>query len=140
MPELRMNAPVATRCGRWCAFTENLMVPSVLINDVQGEPRSAAAVYERGDFVPVHVIGDGFGQRPGESQPDQLGRPPVVELALVDDLVPGDRLDGLHVASGNPGIPAARSRAAIGGLRPVSRPGRAAARWGRPGRLRAGPS
>jgi len=43
-------------------------------------------VYERGDFVPVHVIGDGFGQRPGESQPDQLGRPPVVELALVDDL------------------------------------------------------
>src|ERR1700726_4496974 len=31
MPELRMNAPVATRCGRWCAFTENPMGPSVLI-------------------------------------------------------------------------------------------------------------
>src|SRR6185437_11516421 len=108
MPELRMNAPVATRCGRWCAFTENLMVPSVLIERCSGRAAARAAVYERGDFVPVHVTGDGFGQRPGESQPDQLGRPPVVELALVDDLVPGDRLDGLHVASGKPRDPRVR--------------------------------
>jgi len=40
--------------------------------------------------MPVHVVGDGFGQGPGEPQPDELGRPPVVELALVDDLVPGE--------------------------------------------------
>src|SRR5690349_12021623 len=99
MPELRMNAPVATRCGRWCAFTENRMIPPCSQDDVQREPRSAAAVYQRGDFVPVHVVGDGLGQGPGEPQPGQLGRAPVVELSLVDDLVPGDRLDRLHRSS-----------------------------------------
>src|ERR1700733_14737800 len=99
MPELRMKAPAATRGGSCRACIENRMIPPCSQDDVQREPRSAAAVYQRGDFVPVHVVGDGFGQGPGEPQPGQLGRAPVVELSLVDDLVPGDRLDRLHGSS-----------------------------------------
>jgi hypothetical protein len=34
-----------------------------LHDDLEGEAGRAAAAHERGDLVPVHVIGDGFGER-----------------------------------------------------------------------------
>ena len=41
----------------------------LLHDDLEGEPGRAAAADERGDLVPVHVIGDGFGERSGDPQP-----------------------------------------------------------------------
>jgi uncharacterized protein YecE (DUF72 family) len=62
----------------------------LLHDDLEGEAGRAAAADERGDLVPVHVIGDGFGERPGDSQSGQLPGPPVVDERLihVNGLVP----------------------------------------------------
>src|ERR1700743_3055020 len=103
MPELRMNAPVATRCGRWCAFTENRMLPSVLIERCSG-PAAARSRGVRARRIWLRsrcrAARPAPGARRGEPPADPGPPPPVVELALVNDLVPGDRLGGLHVASG----------------------------------------
>jgi uncharacterized protein YecE (DUF72 family) len=49
---------------------EELLLPDdpVLHDDPEGQPGRAAAADERGDLVPVHVIGDGFGERAGDPQ------------------------------------------------------------------------
>jgi uncharacterized protein YecE (DUF72 family) len=62
----------------------------LLHDDLEGEAGRAAAADQRGDLVPVHVIGDGFGQRPGDPQPGQLPGPPVVgeRLMVINALVP----------------------------------------------------
>jgi uncharacterized protein YecE (DUF72 family) len=62
----------------------------LLHDDLEGKPGRAAAADERGDLVPVHVIGDGFGERPGDPQPGQLPGSPVVgeRLVVVNALVP----------------------------------------------------
>ena len=50
--------------------------------------------------MPVHVIGDGFGERPGDPELGQLAGPPVMHrLALVDALVPAVGRDRLHLPS-----------------------------------------
>ena len=41
----------------------------LLHDDLKGEAGRAAAADERSNLVPVHVIGDGFGERPGDPQP-----------------------------------------------------------------------
>jgi uncharacterized protein YecE (DUF72 family) len=62
----------------------------LLHDDLESEAGRAAAADERGDLVPVHVIGDGFGERPGDPQSGQLPGPPVVDerLIVVNSLVP----------------------------------------------------
>ncbi|HEV2257066.1 MAG TPA: DUF72 domain-containing protein [Streptosporangiaceae bacterium] len=55
----------------------------LLHDDLEGEARRAAAADERGDLMPVHVIGDGFGERPRDPQSGQLPGPPVVDERLV---------------------------------------------------------
>jgi uncharacterized protein YecE (DUF72 family) len=59
-------------------------------DDLEGEPGRAAAADERGDLMPVHVIGDGFGERPGDPLSGQLPGPPFVDerLIVVNGLVP----------------------------------------------------
>ncbi len=59
-------------------------------DDLQGQPGRAAAADERGDLVPVDVIGNGFGERFRDPQFRQLPGPPVVNkrLILVNALVP----------------------------------------------------
>src|SRR5580693_4207829 len=59
-------------------------------DDLEGEAGRAAAADERGDLVPVHVIGDGLGGRRGDPQSGQLPGPPVVDerLIVVKGLVP----------------------------------------------------
>ena len=62
----------------------------LLHDDLEGEPGRAAAADERGDLMPVHVIGDGFGERPGDPLSGQLPGPPFVDerLIVVNGLVP----------------------------------------------------
>jgi uncharacterized protein YecE (DUF72 family) len=62
----------------------------LLHDDLESEAGRAAAADERGDLVPVHVIGDGFGERQGDPQSGQLPGPPVVDerLIVVNALVP----------------------------------------------------
>src|SRR5271170_4729038 len=56
---------------------------------LQGQAGRAAAADERGDLVPVDLVGDGFSEGPGDPEPDQLPGPPVVDerLLVVDALV-----------------------------------------------------
>jgi len=71
-----------------------------LQDDLQGQPGRAAAADERGDLMPVHVIGDGFGERPGDSEPGELAGPPVVHrLVRFDALVPAAGRVRLHLPS-----------------------------------------
>jgi hypothetical protein len=62
-----------------------------LHDDLQGEPGRAAAADERGDLVPVHLIGNRFGEGPGDPQLDQLAGPPVVYERLARVRIPGGR-------------------------------------------------
>jgi uncharacterized protein YecE (DUF72 family) len=59
-----------------------LLLP-VLHHDLEGEPGRAAAADERRDLMPVHVIGDGFGDPSGDAQAGQLPGPPVVDNRLL---------------------------------------------------------
>jgi uncharacterized protein YecE (DUF72 family) len=71
-----------------------------LQDDLQGQPGRAAAADERGDLVPVHVIGDGFGEGPGDPEQGELAGPPVMHrLVLVDALVPAAGRVRLHLPS-----------------------------------------
>src|SRR5580692_1061094 len=59
-------------------------------DDLQGQPGRAAAADERGDLVPVDVIGNGLGERSRDPQFRELPGPPVVDerLVVIDGLVP----------------------------------------------------
>jgi uncharacterized protein YecE (DUF72 family) len=61
-----------------------------LHDDLQGQPGRAAAADQGGDLVPVHVIGDRFGQGQRDPEPDQLAGPPVMNSPVLasDRLVP----------------------------------------------------
>src|SRR5271170_2651632 len=64
--------------------------PGLSHDDLQGQPGRAAAADERGDLVPVDVVGHGFGERFRDPQFRQLPGAPVVNerLILVNGLVP----------------------------------------------------
>jgi fatty-acyl-CoA synthase len=52
-------------------------------DDAQGQLRRAAALHQPGDLVPVEVVGEGLGQRPGDAEPGEPFHPPVVHKHLV---------------------------------------------------------
>jgi hypothetical protein len=60
-----------------------------LHDDLQGQPGRTAAADQRGDLMPVDVVGDGFSKRLGDAEPGQLPGPPVVDdqLLAIDSLV-----------------------------------------------------
>jgi uncharacterized protein YecE (DUF72 family) len=72
---------------------------SGLQDDLEGEPGRAAAADQRRDLVPVDVVGDRLGERPGDPEPGQLPDTPVVRqrFILADDLVAAVAGRGVHV-------------------------------------------
>jgi uncharacterized protein YecE (DUF72 family) len=72
-----------------------------LHHDLQGQLGRAAAADQRGDLMPVDVIGDGLGDRARQSEPEQLPGPPVVdgELSVVDGLGPALGRNWVHDAA-----------------------------------------
>lgn len=62
--------------------------PAASPDDPERKPRRAAAAHQRGDLVPVDVIGGGLGQRPRDPQPGELPYPPFMheQVVVVDRL------------------------------------------------------
>src|SRR5262249_18368282 len=54
--------------------------------DLKREPWRAAAPHQRGDLVPVDVVGGCLGKRPWDPQPSELRHPPLVhqQVLVVD--------------------------------------------------------
>jgi hypothetical protein len=67
-------------------------------DDLERKPRRAAAAHQPGDLVPVHVVGDGLGQRPRDPQPGELCHPPFMheQVVVVDRLMAWSCLRRFH--------------------------------------------
>ncbi len=82
---------VFNNCYRnWAQVNAQELSSLLLHDDLEGQPGRAAAADQGGDLMPVHVIGDRFGQGQRDPGPDQLAGPPVMNSPVLasDRLVP----------------------------------------------------